>query len=221
MTDIISYFIRNFSNYILYGEKMNEIELKRNATEEITDNIWKTYRSMFNAYNRISVTYKLQKFSTIAIAIYILAVSIIILNTMYFTPEKISIYNIYLIILSVISLTLSLTIGESGNKVIANKFLACARELQHLYNSVLIKIEQNSNYKIIEEEKLYYEILIKYKLRQNQIDYQYLKFEKYKKNNLSIISLFFFHIKYFMFTKLLYILLLLIPLFGFVIIQII
>jgi len=201
---------------------MNENRtIKENATEEITENIWKTYRSMYNAHNRLITTYKLQKFSTIAIAIYILAISIIILNNSYFSLEKINIYNIYLIILSIISLTLSLTIGESGNKGLAKKFQACARELQHLYNSILIKIEQNNEYKLTDEENLYFEILNKYKLRQQQIDYEYLKFEKYKKNKIMYIFVIFFHIKYFLFTKFIYILLLLFPILCMVIIQLI
>jgi hypothetical protein len=201
---------------------MNENKIiNENATEEITENIWKTYRSMFNAHNRLITTYKLQKFSTIAIAIYILAVSIIILNNNYFSLEKVNIYNIYLIILSIISLTLSLTIGESGNKGLAKKFQACARELQHLYNSILIKIEQNKEYKLTDEENLYFEILNKYKLRQHQIDYEYLKFEKYKKNNIMYIFVILFHVKYFLFTKFIYILLLLFPILCMVIIQLI
>lgn len=195
--------------------------INENATEEITENIWKTYRSMYNAHNRLIVIYKLQKFSTIAVAIYILAISIIILNNNYFSLEKINIYNIYLIILSIISLTLSLTIGESGNKVLAKKFQACARDLQHLYNSILLKLEQNSNYKLIDEENSYFEILNKYKLRQHQLDYEYLKYEKYKKNNTKYISVILFHFKYFLFTKFIYILLLIFPVLVMIIIQII
>ena len=201
---------------------MNENSvIKENATEEITGNIWKTYRSMYNAHNRLISIYKLQKFSTIAIAIYILAISIIILNNNYFSLEKVNIYNIYLIILSIISLTLSLTIGESGNKGLAKKFQACARELQHLYNSILIKIELNKEYKLTDEENLYFEILNKYKLRQHQIDYEYLKFEKYKKNKIMYIFVILFHVKYFLFTKFIYILLLLFPILCMVIIQLI
>jgi hypothetical protein len=195
--------------------------IKENATEEITENIWKTSRSMYNAHNRLIAIYKLQKFSTIAIAIYILAVGIIILNNSYFSIEKINIFNIYLIILSIISLTLSLTIGESGNKVLANKFQSCARELQHLYYSILVKIEQNSNYKIIDEENIYYEILNKYKLRQQKIDYEYFKIEKYKKNKINYFFVMLFHIKYFIFTKFVYLMLLIFPLVGIIIIQII
>jgi len=194
--------------------------ISENATEEITENIWKTYRSMYNAHNRLIAIYKLQKFSTIAVAIYILAISIIILNSNYFSLEKINIYNIYLIILSIISLTLSLTIGESGNKNLAKKFQACARDLQHLYNSILIKIEQNSSYKLTDEENSYYEILNKYKLRQHQIDYEYLKYEKYKKHNIKYIFVILFHFKYFLFTKFVYILLLLFPVLVMLIIQI-
>jgi hypothetical protein len=198
---------------------MNENRIiKENATEEITENIWKTYRSMYNAHNRLITTYKLQKFSVIAIAIYILAVSIIILNNYYFSFEKINIYNIYLIILSIISLTLSLTIGESRNKKLARRFQACARELQHVYNSILLKIEQNKNYKLTDEDYKYNEILNKYKLRQHKIDYEYLKFEKYKKNNINYISVILFHFKYFLFTKFIYILLLLFPILGMIII---
>jgi len=195
--------------------------IKENATEEITENIWKTYRSMYNAHNRLMTIYKLQKFSTIAIAIYILAVSIIILNNQYFSSEIIHISNIYLIILSVISLTLSLTIGESGNKTQAKKFQACARELQHLYNTILINIEQNNAYKLLEEENKYYEILNKYKLRQHQIDYEYLIYEKYKKNDIKYIFVFIFHIKYFIFTKSIYLLLLILPILGMILIQLI
>ena len=195
--------------------------IKENATEEITGNIKKTYRSMYNAYNRLMAVYKLQKFSTIAISIYILAVSIIILNNNFFTIEVINVYNIYLIILSIISLTLSLTIGESGNKVLAERFQSCATELKHLYNSILIKFEQNSKYRITDEEDLYHKILRKYNLRQSIIDYEYYKIEKYKKNGLRYINVILFHIKYFLFTKFIYILLLLLPLLGMLIIQLI
>jgi len=199
---------------------MNEKKIiQENATDEITGNIKKTYRSMYNAHNRLIAIYKLQKFSTIAISIYILAVSIIILNNNYFSIDKINVFNIYLIILSIISLTLSLTIGESGNKVLAENFQLCATELKHLYNTILMKIEQNSDYKLTNEEDLYHKILKKYKLRQNQIDYEYYRFEKYKSNNIKYIYVILFHIKYFIFTKLIYILLLLFPLLVMIIIQ--
>ena len=199
---------------------MNESKLiLENATEEITGNIKKTYRSMYNAHNRLMAVYKLQKFSTIAIAIYILAVSIIILNNNYFSIQVINVYNIYLIILSVISLTLSLTIGESGNKVIAEKFQSCATELKHLYNSILLKFERDNEYKLTEEEDLYNKILKKYNLRQSLIDYEYYKMEKHKNHEIKYIYVILFHIKYFLFTKFIYILLLLLPLLGMLFIQ--
>lgn len=185
---------------------------KESATEDITENIKKTYRSMFNAHNRLLTTYYLQKFSTISIAIYILSISIIILTNNYFSSEKTNIFNIYLTILSIISLTLSLTIGESGNKELAEKFQLCARDLQHLYNSIQLKIELDNNYKLTDEIDKYNNILKKYRLRQQQIDYEYYKHEKYKKNNINYLSLILFHIKYFLFTKLIYILLLVLPL---------
>jgi len=188
---------------------------KESATEDITGNIKKTYRSMFNAHNRLLATYYLQKFSTISIAIYILAISIIILNNQYFSSEKTNIFNIYLTILSIISLTLSLTIGESGNKELAERFQLCARELQRLYNSIQLKLELDNNYKLTEEEiKKYNNTFKKYGLRQQLIDYEYYKHEKYKKNNISYISVILFHIKYFLFTKFIYILLLVLPLIG-------
>jgi len=193
---------------------------KESATEDITGNIHKTSRSMFNAHNRLLTTYKLQKFSTVAVAIYILGISIIILNTKYFSPDKINIYNIYLIIMSIISLTLSLTIGESKNKTLAKKFQKCAKELQFLYNSIRLKMEQDSNYKLTDEASSYYQILKKYNLRQNQIDYEYYKYEKYKKNKINIFFVILFHIKYFLFTKFLYLLLLIFPILVMALIQI-
>ena len=199
----------------------NDNLIKETATEEITENIKKTYRSMFNSHNRLLTVFKLQKFSTIAVAIYILGISIIILNTQYFSPDKINIYNIYLIIMSIISLTLSLTIGESRNKVLAKKFRKCARELQHLYNVINLKIEQNSNYKLTNEEDSYNEILKKYKLRQPQIDYEYYIYEKYKKNKINFFFVIMFHIKYFLFTKFIYLLLLVFPILVMALIQII
>jgi len=199
----------------------NNNSIKETATEEITKNIKKTYRSMFNSHNRLLTVFKLQKFSTIAVAIYILGISIIILNTQYFSPEKINIYNIYLIIMSIISLTLSLTIGESKNKALAKKFQKCARELQHLYNAINLKIEQNSDYKLTNEENLYHEILKKYKLRQPQIDYEYYIYEKYKKNKINFFFVTMFHLKYFLFTKFIYLLLLVFPILVMVLIQII
>jgi len=193
--------------------------IKENATEDITGNIYKTYRSMFNAHNRLQATYKLQKFSTVAVAIYILGISIIILNTKYFSPDKINIYNIYLIIMSIISLTLSLTIGESGNKTLAEKFHNCAIELQLLFNSINLKLEQNRDYKLTDEALTYYQILAKYNLRQNQIDYEYFKYEKYKQNKINMFFVFLFHIKYFLFTKFIYLLLLIFPILIMALIQ--
>jgi len=191
------------------------------ATEEITENIKKTYRTMFNSHNRLIAIKNLQKFSTIAVAIYILGISIIILNTNYFSPEKINIYNIYLIIMSIISLTISLTIGDSENLNLAREFQKCARELQYLHNSIKLKIEQDSNYKLTDEVDSYYKILSKYKLRPPLIDYQYYKYEKYKQNKINILSVFLFHIKYFLFTKFVYLLLLIFPILIMVLIQII
>jgi len=194
--------------------------IKENATEDITGNIYKTYRSMFNAHNRLQATYKLQKFSTVAVAIYILGISIIILNTKYFSPEKINIYNIYLIIMSIISLTLSLTIGDSKNMILAERFQKCARDLQKLHNTIKIKREQDSNYKLTDEVNLYYKILTKYNLRPLLIDYEYFKYEKYKQNKINILSVILFHLKYFLFTKFVYLLLLIFPILIMAIIQI-
>jgi hypothetical protein len=194
--------------------------IKENATEELTNNIWKTYRSMFNAHNRLMSIYKLQKFSTIAVAIYILCISIIILNDHYFSPEKINLYNIYLIILSIISLTLSLTIGESGNKELAEKFQLCARKLQILHNRIILNIEQKKDFKLTDKYiKEYERIFKKFNFRQDPIDYEYLKYEKYKRNNICYLFVILFHIKYFLFTKFVYILLLILPLLGVAIIQ--
>ncbi|MCL2805948.1 MAG: SLATT domain-containing protein [Treponema sp.] len=199
-------------------QKVNNIS--ESATEEITDNIWKTSRCMFNAHNRLITISKLQKFCTIAIALYILAISIIILNNKYFSQDTINWYNVYLIILSVISLTLSLTIGESGNKIKAKKFQSCGRELQHLYNSILLKLEQNPEYKLSDEENRRKEILDKYSnIRPLEIDYQYFKHEKYKKNKIKYFFVLLFHIKYFIFTKLIYLILLILPILGMLFIQ--
>ena len=194
--------------------------ISESATEEITDNIWKTSRCMFNAHNRLVTISKLQKFCTIAMALYILAISIIILNNRYFSQDTINWYNIYLIILSVISLTLSLTIGESGNRMKAKKFQSCGRELQHLHNSILLKLEQKPDYKLIDEENKRKEILDKYNnIRPLEIDYQYFKHEKYKKHNINYFFVILFHIKYFIFTKLIYLILLLLPILGLLFIQ--
>ena len=192
---------------------MQEKSLSTEATtEKLSRHIWTTYKSRYNAHRRLLTLDKLQKFTLTTIAVYILAVSVLIINPDIIGSSKAILTNIYLVILSIISLALSLTMGQTEYKRKAMEFHKCARNLQRLYNYILMKKEVDSDYKLSnEEEDKYNNILDKFNLNHDKIDYEHFIFEKWKENKKNKFQVLSFHIKYFIQTKLIYILLILIP----------
>jgi hypothetical protein len=181
------------------------------ATDKLLRHIWTTYKARYNAHRRLLTTDRLQKFCLTTIAIYILAISVVIINDNILGVDKTNYANLYLIILSIISLALSLTMGQSENKIKALEFHQCSRRLQRLYNHILMAKERDPEYKISDEEDKYNNILDRYQINHDKIDWEFFIFEKKEEHHKKWYQVAIFYTKYFLYTKMLYLALILIP----------
>lgn len=187
-----------------------EKEFEETKQEKLIRHIRTTYKARYSANRRLINIDKIQKITSIVISISIVATSTVLLADILEPNEKLKIFNALLVVLSIISLVLSVLIGGNENKIKANEYHACASEIQKLFDTILAtKNEPEFNF----EEKIneYHIILDKYRMNHDMLDWEYVLFEKYKENKKGIFALIFFRIKYFIFTYLLYLTLMITP----------
>lgn len=192
------------------------MEINETATIKIKRHIWITYKSRYNAHRRILLKDRLQLLTLTLISIFILGISVIILNPTILGTQRTQYSNIYLIILSIILLAMSISIGHSNNKLDAFKFHNCARKLHRLYDYIEMEIEKDSSYQISNDEDKYNDILDKYDLNHDKIDWDCVVFQDYKNNKKNLLQLVLFKIYYFAVTQLLYWALIIIPVISYI-----
>ncbi|WP_321991493.1 SLATT domain-containing protein [Marispirochaeta aestuarii] len=189
---------------------------EENPTDNIIDRIWTTYKCRYNASHRLLKKNSLQFLSINVIALSILALSVLNFGTSKINIELNNQIDAMLIIFSILSLALSLTVGRSDLKLESYKFHECARQLQGLYDKIKLRKEKDPNYILSGEEEEYNRILDKYDINHMKIDWEQHIFEKPDRYNKTFLQQFFFPILYFFKTRLLYWIIIIIPIIGWI-----
>lgn len=190
------------------------MDINEPAIIKIKRHIWITYKSRYNAHRRTLTKDKLQLLTLTIYSIFILGISVVILNPTILGEKLTQYSNIYLIIISIILLAMSISIGQANNKLNAFKFHSCARKLHRLYDTIVMEIEKNPDYQISEDK--YNNILDEYDLNHDKIDWDSVVYQDYKNNKKNKFQLLVFKIYYFVLTQLLYWVLIILPIISYI-----
>lgn len=170
-----------------------------------------TYKARYAKHRRLLKVDTLQKIASIFISSYITVASTIILSNAIVPQNKIDSLNVILVALSIIALVLSITLGQTDNKNLAEQFHLCAREIQRLYEKIILLKDESSTFNFSDYQSEYNNILDKYPINHDEIDREHVIYEKWKENNKTISLLIKFKIKYFFLTYCIYLFLMLAP----------
>ena len=170
--------------------------------ERLLRHIKTTYQARYVANRRLLHIAKLQNITSIINSVFVTFASALLLAPFIKSELMRANLSYILLALSIISLVLSIALGNKNNQLMAAEFHRCGRELQSLHDSLLVR-------KDIDIEKGYEQyntILNNYNINHDKIDYESLDNE-----DKSFWQQMPFKIKCFISIDLLYFLLIVVP----------
>jgi hypothetical protein len=164
-------------------------------TQDIFSNqMWLTYKARFNAHARLLLQNTLYSIITAVLSVFI-----IIVNILQLVPDLLSINQLattcYTISVSIIILIISIVFVSSNKKKQAEKFHACALEIQRIYREYTTRKNEPTENEMKEYTSRYDDVLSKYDINHSKTDYLKVKMitrEGYGFYN--ILSYYFFNI---------------------------
>jgi len=142
--------------------------------DDLSDQMWFTYKARFNANARLLLQANIYSIITAVLSIFIIIVNIILIIPDYFTINY-AITASYTISLSIIILVISIVFASSNKKREAEKFHTCALEVQKLYREYIAENDDLKNEVIKKYSNKYSEVLSKYDINHSTSDYEKVK----------------------------------------------